>query len=115
MTSRHAGDTVTGFTQASSVMPLVRCSEAESGTLTREFVPLKRSALPYLPAVVQVAFEIVPVLPLPEESATVVPLPSSKPYADTRPGATVACVVALAGLETGPRLPAPSIARTRYV
>jgi hypothetical protein len=39
--------------------------------LTRALVPLKTSALPNFPAVVQVAFAIVPALPLPERSATV--------------------------------------------
>ena len=48
-------------------------------TVTQEFVPLKESALPNLPAVDQVVFESVPVLPLPDWSAVVVPLPSSKP------------------------------------
>jgi hypothetical protein len=60
-------------------MPLERCSEAESGMLTRALVPLKESAFPYLPLVVQVAPLIVPVLALPDASTTVVPEPSSKP------------------------------------
>src|SRR5436309_13701966 len=87
MTSRHCDDTDVGFTQASSVIPLVKCSEFESGTFTRALVPLKTSAFPYFPAVVQVAFEIVPLLPLPDRSATVVPEPSLKAYAATRPDA----------------------------
>ena len=52
------------------------CSEAASGTVTRALVPLNTSALPNLPALVQVAPLIVPLLLLPEVSATVVPLPS---------------------------------------
>ena len=36
--------TVVGSTQASSVIALVRCSEAESGIVTRELEPLKLSA-----------------------------------------------------------------------
>ena len=48
-------------------------------------MPLKDSALPYLPVVAQVAFTIVPVLLLPEASATVEPAPSLKPYAAARP------------------------------
>src|SRR5260370_742754 len=52
---------------------------------TRALVPLKTSALPYFPAVVQVAFAIVPVFPFPEESATVVPVPSLNEYAATNP------------------------------
>ena len=46
-----------GFTHASSVIPLVRSSELESLTLTRAFVPLKKSALPNFPAVDQVVFD----------------------------------------------------------
>ena len=68
-----------GLTQASSVIPLVMSSEFESFTFTRALVPLKKRALPNLPAVDQVAFESVPVLALPDRSAVVVPLPSSKP------------------------------------
>ena len=50
-----------------SSCPLVRSSEFESGMLTEAFVPLKESALPNRPAVApaQVAFVIVPLLPLP--------------------------------------------------
>ncbi len=62
---------------------------------TRALVPLKESAAPYFPAVVQVALERVPVLPPPEASAVVVPDPSLKAYAATRP------VCASAGDETG--------------
>ena len=46
--------------------------------LTMLLVPLNDSALPYLPEVVQVALESVPVLLLPEASLVVVPVPSSK-------------------------------------
>src|SRR5579872_2082746 len=98
MTSRQALLTVDGFTQASRVMALVKCREAESGMVTRAVVPLKTRALPYLPVAVQVAFEIVPVLPLPEASVTVVPEPSSKEYAPTSP-VMVARVTAVARLE----------------
>jgi hypothetical protein len=52
---------------------------------TRALLPLKTSAFPYFPAVVQVAFAIVPVFPFPEESATVVPVPSLNEYAATSP------------------------------
>jgi len=64
-----------GFTQASSVMPVVRCSDAASGTFTRADVPLNDSALPNLPAVDQVAAEIVPVLLFPDASAVEAPEP----------------------------------------
>src|SRR5438309_2339442 len=74
-----------GSTQASRVMPLVRCSEAASATVTREVVPLNDRALPNLPAVDQLALVIAPLLPLPERSPSTVPLPWSKLYAATRP------------------------------
>ena len=49
-------------------------------------VPLNDTALPYLPAVLQVAPPLsVPVFNWPEASAVVVPLPSSKEYAAMRP------------------------------
>ena len=53
--------------------------------LTRAFVPLKDSAPPYLPDADQVVFDVVPLLPVPEASPTVVPLPSLNEYAATRP------------------------------
>ena len=46
--------------------------------VTSAFVPLKTSASPYLPEVVQVAPVIVPLLPFPETSARTAPLPASK-------------------------------------
>jgi hypothetical protein len=57
-----------GLTQPSSVIALVRSSVVESATVTTAFVPLNESALPNLPALApaQVAFAIVPVLPLPD-------------------------------------------------
>ena len=62
------------------------------------FVPLKESALPNFPALVQVApFDRARVA-VPDGSATVVPVPSSNPYAATRPP-TAACVVAEAVLQ----------------
>jgi hypothetical protein len=54
--------------------------------VTRALLPLKLSALPFLPSVDQVAVPIVPPLPVPDASATVVPVPSSNEYAATRPG-----------------------------
>ena len=56
-----------------------------SGIVTSELVPLNCNALPYLPDVAQVAFVIVPLLPFPDASVTVVPDPSSNPYAATSP------------------------------
>ena len=104
--------TVEGLTHASSVIPLDRCSEAESGIVTSALVPLNCSALPYFPDVVQVAFAIVPLLPFPDASVTVVPDPSSNPYAATKPDGA-AGVLAFAVFVYGLRLPAASVARTR--
>ena len=72
-----------GSTHASNVIALLRCSEAESGIVTRELDPLKLNAPPYLPAT-QVAFAIVPLLPFPDESCRTVPAPSLNAYAATR-------------------------------
>jgi hypothetical protein len=51
-----------------------------------------------MPELTQVAFEIVPLFPLPDASATELPDPSSNPYAATNPD-TAAGVVTLAMLE----------------
>src|SRR5947209_3719446 len=105
---------VDGLTHASSVIPLDRCSDAASGTVTSALVPLNCNAPPYFPDADHVAFVIVPLLPFPDASVTVVPEPSSNPYAATNPlGA--AGVVALAVLEYGLGFPAASMARTSYV
>src|SRR5215471_15824199 len=77
--------TVDALTHASSVIPLVRSSEAASGIVTRLELPLNCSAPPYLPAVDHVAFWTVPSLLLPDESAAFVPLPSSNEYCATSP------------------------------
>src|ERR1700704_220972 len=76
-----------GFSQASTVIPVVRSRVAESGTETQAFV--NESALLNLPPVTHVALESVPLFPLPDWSATVVPLPSSNAHAPTRPGEPV--------------------------
>src|SRR5262245_53401167 len=101
-----------GLTQASSVIPFVRSSELESGTFTIALVPLKLKAPPYLPLVLQVAFAIVPLLPLPDRSGRLVPEPWSKEYAATRPTGGAVETVALASLEDALRLPAASSACT---
>ena len=67
-----------GYTQASSVMPVVRSSDAESLMVTQSLTPSKERALPKRPWVIRVAPLMVPVLPLPEPSTTVEPLASSK-------------------------------------
>ncbi len=84
MRSRHPPNDV-GYTHASSVIPVVKSSEAESFTVTSAVDPLKDRACPNLPPA-HVAPLITPVFPLPEASATLVPVPSLKPYAATKPG-----------------------------
>src|SRR2546427_391193 len=84
MTSRQLLFTVDGFTHASKVIPVVSCKDAALLMVTCAPVPLNTSARPYLPEAVHVAPLIVPVFPLPEASATVVPVPSLNEYAATR-------------------------------
>src|SRR3954469_9608963 len=74
-----------GLTQASSVIPVVRSSEFESGTVTRVLVPLKVSAPPECPATAHAPLATVPLLPVPERSASAVPEPALKLYEATRP------------------------------
>ena len=90
--------TVDGSTHASNVIPLDSCNDAEFGIVTTELVPLKLNAPPNFPAVDQVVFATVPLFPFPDASVTVVPDPSSNPYAATRPDGA-AEVVTLAVLE----------------
>src|SRR5262245_23202239 len=72
------------------VMPVVRCSDAASATVTRSFTPSKVRAPPTLPAVVQVGPpDRVPLLFDPDRSLATVPVPSSNPKEATRPGGTV--------------------------
>src|SRR5580704_4416613 len=114
MTSCHPVGAELGLTHASSVTAVVRCKDAESLTTTCALVPLNDSALPYLPLVVHVALTIVPVLPFPDKSLTVVPDPALKSYAATKPGVPVdAPVVALVVFENPLRFPAASVASTR--
>src|SRR5438046_1621962 len=103
-----------GFTHASSVIPVVRCSAAASLTVTQSLVPLKSSAppMPVRPCV-QVAPVIVPVLPLPETSLTIEPEPSLNPYAAiSPPSARTVTVTPAPGVS---RLPVSSYARLRIV
>src|SRR5436190_16364704 len=74
-----------GSTQASRVMPFLRSRDAASGMVTREVLPLKDRAPPYLPAADQIALLMLPSLPLPERSCRTAPPPSSKLYAATSP------------------------------
>src|SRR6187455_679101 len=87
MTSRHPTVTAVGFTQASSVRPVVGRSVAASGTVTRDVEPSNASAFPNLADVVQLAPVMVPALAFPEASPTVIPAPSSNEYAATSDGA----------------------------
>src|SRR5262245_5116975 len=84
---------VVGCTQADKVIPVVMSSRLLSATVTQALVPLNDSALPYFPAVVQVALDRVPVRVWPVASAVVVPVPSSNPHAPTRLGLTVLLTV----------------------
>src|SRR4051794_10893729 len=65
-------------------MPLDRSSVALSATDTASLTPSNDSAEPNLPAVLCVAPEIVPLLPLPLLSPVAVPVVSLKPQAPTR-------------------------------
>src|SRR3954464_5527203 len=85
MTTVSQLPSTSGLTHASSVSGPLVSSESASGTVTQSLTPSKFRAPPKRPAVVQAAPETVPVLPLPDLSATVVPVPSSKPQAPTRP------------------------------
>src|SRR5262249_57599136 len=93
----------------------VRWGDAELATSRRLFARLNNSAPPYFPENDHVAPTSEPVLPFPDASVAVDPEPSSKEYAATSPGEPDAGVVAKAVFEYGPRLPAASVARTRYV
>jgi hypothetical protein len=75
-------------------------------------LPLNESALPNLPAAAHVAFVIVPLLLLPDWSATVVPLPSSNAHAPTRPGGGPFGTKALTSFDGELVLPALSSAVT---
>src|SRR5215469_3804046 len=83
-TTCHSGR-ARGFTQASMVTPDVMSSEGASFTVIQLLVPSNKRAPPNLPAAIQVAPEMKPVLPLPEKSVTVAPEPSLKLYAATSP------------------------------
>jgi len=71
ITVRQLPETEVGLTQPISVIPVVRSSEFESATVTQSLTPSKVTAPPYLPATVATAPESVPLLLLPETSATV--------------------------------------------
>src|SRR5438132_977591 len=101
-THRHSAPSAAGLTQPSSVIPVVRSSDAASGIVTHELAPLNERAPAYLPALDQVALETVPALPLPDQSVTVVPDPSSNEYAATNPVELAAMVVSRTEAPAGP-------------
>ena len=100
------------MTQASSVIPVVSCNDAEFGTVTYVFVPLNTRAFPNRPAVVHAAPTIVPVRKFPDESPTVGPEPSLKEYAATRPGTAVLARVTTTPADT---ILFPAASRARAV
>src|SRR5689334_5618878 len=90
MTLRQLLSSALGLTQASSVMPVLRWSEVESAMLTMSWAPSKLTAPWVWPVLLQVAADSVPLLPEPESSATVEPLPASNEYAATSPAVPAA-------------------------
>ena len=77
---QFAGGMAKGKTHASSVLPVAKCNDGESLILTHPLVPLKVSAPPNLPEVVQLGPMITPTFPFADESPALVPVPSSNPY-----------------------------------
>src|SRR5258705_535553 len=73
-------------------------------------VPLNATAFPTLPVVQVTPLESVPVLLLPEESAVVVPVPSSNEYAATRPDCGLKVTVLSVLVEAVLGFPARSLA-----
>src|SRR5439155_5302690 len=74
-----------GLTQAERVKGPERSREFESNTVTLLAMPSKYNAFPAIPAVHTGPFVRVAVLPFPEESRAVVPVPSSNFQYATRP------------------------------
>src|SRR5262249_29245750 len=102
------------LTQASTVPVLPSARLAELATVTLSLTPSRFTPFPNFPAVQAVPLVSVPLLELPEISAVVVPLPSLRPSAITRPEATPPVTVT----ETGALvvwLPAASRARAESV
>ena len=85
----HFVDVEEGFIQAERVKAFDRWSEFESATVTTSSMPSKYNAFPTFPAVHRGPLIKVPVLPFPDESEAVVPLPSSNFQWATRPGFTL--------------------------
>jgi hypothetical protein len=83
---RHVPPVAAGLTHASSVIPVVRSSDAASATVTQSSTPSNDSARPKRPSGTRVAPLTVPWLLRPDASATCAPLVSSKLQAPTSPG-----------------------------
>jgi len=77
--------TAVGRTHASSVIPVVRCNDAASGTDTTDDDPSNDNADPNFPDADHVAPLTDPLLPPPDESPTDVPDPSLNENAATNP------------------------------
>ncbi len=80
---RHDKPNADGLTHASNVARVDKSNDALSATVTQSLIPSNVRADPNLPEVVRVAPAMVPLLPRPEPSVTVVPLVSSNPHAPT--------------------------------
>jgi hypothetical protein len=115
MIVRHPLWFAVGWIHAINVIADVTFNDNDAGALTRELLPLKLNAAPYLP-VTHVAPVIEPVFPFPDTSTTDEPEPASNEYPATNPegGGGVALVVAVATFEYPPRFCCASTARTRY-
>src|SRR5262249_10112981 len=73
------------------------------------------NAPPYLPAVLHVVFETVPLLPFPDASVTVEPEPSSNPYAATKAAGLALAASAFCISAAGLLAPASTIWQWRGV
>ena len=83
-----------GLTQASSVIAAGQVQRGRVGDRDPGARAVEAERLAVLPAVAQVAFATVPVVPFPDASATVVPDPSSNAYAATNPDVAAGVVEA---------------------
>src|SRR4051794_19998738 len=103
-----------GRTQASTLMPVLRWRSAASATVIQSLTPSNARSLRNLPVVCHVGPLSVPVCPLPEPSAVVVPVPSSKPKLATSPvgAGTVLLVVTLRAADV---VVLPSVSRATAV
>src|SRR6266536_121892 len=89
---------VVGKTHASQLMLPLVLSESGPPRSTELELPLKASAFPYLPAVVQLAPTMLPLIPFPDPSVATAPMPSLRPYAATMPLSGVALAIVEKGL-----------------